>query len=128
MGKISLAMSMPHTPSASLRLRSTKVLCLVEEEELPRERRSKRNGWRYVHVRHLISACISLPVIIIKRSITLYNIIGLGFIAVSICLQRVKQSSSTAKVSGRVASLLEKIAEYPNVPRKRKKFEVSDQI
>ncbi len=49
------------------------------------------------------------------------------FILYLFVLQKVKQSSSTAKVSGRVASLLEKIAEYPNVPRKRKKFEVSDQ-
>ena len=36
-----------------------------------------------------------------------------------------KQSVSSAKVNPRVASLLEKIAECPNIPRKRAKFEVS---
>ena len=35
-----------------------------------------------------------------------------------------KQSVSGAKVNPKVAGLLERIADYPNIPRKKAKFEV----
>ena len=42
----------------------------------------------------------------------------------ALTLQQVKQSVSGAKVSPKVAGLLERIAEYHNIPRKKAKFEV----
>ena len=42
----------------------------------------------------------------------------------ALILQQVKQSVSGAKVSPKVAGLLERIAEYHNIPRKKAKFEV----
>lgn len=42
-----------------------------------------------------------------------------------VSFQQVKQSVSGAKVSPKVAGLLERIADYPNIPRKKAKFEVS---
>ena len=40
--------------------------------------------------------------------------------------QRVRESKETAKLSREVANLLDRIADYPNVPRKKAKFEVRE--
>ena len=40
-------------------------------------------------------------------------------------LQKAQAAIQGAKVSPKIASLLRKIVTYPNIPRKKKKFEVS---
>ena len=39
-------------------------------------------------------------------------------------LQKARQAIQSAKVSPKLSQLLTRIMEYPNIPRKKKKFEV----
>lgn len=89
---------MPAIPSAFPRQRSTKVPCI--RHQTIKETPNRKLGWKYVR-------CGS------TASFMLYSLI-----------QKAREAMQSAKVSSKLASLLNRIADYPNIPRKKKKFEV----
>lgn len=45
-----------------------------------------------------------------------------------VCLQQIRQATKTDVVEPRLAALLDRISEYSNIPRKKAKFQVSDNV
>lgn len=44
------------------------------------------------------------------------------------CLQQIREATKTDVVEPRLAALLDRISEYSNIPRKKAKFQVSDNV
>lgn len=44
------------------------------------------------------------------------------------CLQQIRQATKRDVVEPRLAVLLDRISEYSNIPRKKAKFQVSDNV
>ena len=45
-----------------------------------------------------------------------------------VCLQQIREATKTDIVEPRLAALLGRISEYSNIPRKKAKFQVSDNV
>ena len=45
-----------------------------------------------------------------------------------VCLQQIREATKTDVVEPRLAALLDRISEYSNIPRKKAKFQVSDNV